>query len=166
MFNKGRINSEISPFPCRIVEAFWDITQRLLVLGYQRFDTTCWSHLQGTAWPYSWDQQVVPKRRQITTNLRYVTSQKSKCLKLHCNILLGAFCKAYIAQLYFFALLSGPLPREAAHPWIIRTNWGTNQQQFIIKLLDMLQYLIIKLPGKYSSKAFKTCTKKGIHVCY
>jgi hypothetical protein len=65
-----------------------DVTQCRLVFIYRRFGTIYWSHLQGSKQsslvflfgrPDIWrlDKYVVLKRRQLTTTLRCVISQKN-----------------------------------------------------------------------------------------
>lgn len=40
---------------------FWDVTQHRLVLSYQCFGTTYWSHLLWTAWPLKWGPKGCPE---------------------------------------------------------------------------------------------------------
>jgi hypothetical protein len=57
---------------------------RLLVASYRRCETIYRSRLPGSKvslltgllYPWRWDQYVIPKRRILTANLRWVTSQK------------------------------------------------------------------------------------------
>ena len=57
---------------------FWVITQRVVVISYKRFVTTCRSHLQSSRIlePSGWDRYIVPKRRQEITTTRCVMTQK------------------------------------------------------------------------------------------
>jgi hypothetical protein len=52
----------------------WDVTQRRPVVSCLRFAT---EKLVNT---WTCDREVVPKRRQLTSNLRHVTSQKNENL--------------------------------------------------------------------------------------
>ena len=55
-----------------------DVMQHRLVASYRRFRTTYWPYLGGTSCPRICDRKAVPKRRQLTANLRCLTSQKSE----------------------------------------------------------------------------------------
>ena len=52
---------------------FWVITQRIVIISYRRFGTTCWSRRMGSI--------VVPKRRQEITHTRCVITQKNGVLR-------------------------------------------------------------------------------------
>jgi hypothetical protein len=70
----------------RFPPLFWVVTQRGLVVSYRRCGTTYRSYPQVSffldyfTFEYG-TRQVVPKRRKVTTKLRWVTSQKSEDLK-------------------------------------------------------------------------------------
>jgi hypothetical protein len=55
---------------------FGDVMQRSFVVSCRRFERSVLELLN----PWKWDRQVVPKRRQLTTKLRWVTSQKNEDL--------------------------------------------------------------------------------------
>jgi hypothetical protein len=65
---------------------FWDVTRRRLVVLYQRFGSTCLSHLQGSS---SWRRRQGTQLRSFyrdlpvyqSTNLRCVVSQKTAGVK-------------------------------------------------------------------------------------
>jgi len=62
----------------------WDVTQRRLVVSYQRFakpSSPNFKRLLTMLNSWRWHQWVVPKRRQLTTNQRCITSQKSDNLE-------------------------------------------------------------------------------------
>jgi hypothetical protein len=60
---------------------FWDVTQRRLVVSCRRFGRTYRSHLDSywTTW-FSKTGPLLCPETSVTTNLRYITSQKSKDL--------------------------------------------------------------------------------------
>ena len=81
---------------------FWKVTQRLLVVSYWRFGTTCRSHPQvwgrrmlATAWPLKMGPAGGPET-SVTTNKRFVTSQKRENLNI------------VYSFLYFWLMLHDP----------------------------------------------------------
>jgi hypothetical protein len=69
---------------------FWVITQQVAAIHHRRFGTTYRFHLQWSAEyilkgqdPWSWDRQVVPKRRQeITTNCWVVVQRNAVLISI------------------------------------------------------------------------------------
>jgi len=64
-----------------IYKVLWDVTQRKLYLAADVLGTTSVPSL--VLGPWKWDRYVVPKRRYLTNNTRWLTPQKSEGLKLH-----------------------------------------------------------------------------------
>jgi len=62
---------------------FWDLTQRRLVVYCRRVGTAYLSHFQRSSIPDCWtlengNKWSLPKRRQRSTNLHFLTFQKTK----------------------------------------------------------------------------------------
>jgi hypothetical protein len=56
---------------------FWVITRRKVVWN-RRFENAYLSHRQGTASPWRWTRDVIPKRRFQTTSSRVITQKKEE----------------------------------------------------------------------------------------
>ena len=93
---KIRLNSYFRHSVNEKSSPFCDVTRRRLLDTYRRFGTDSWSHRQWLSIPKDScgrDQQFVPKRRWVTTNLSCITSKKTEDF---IEVVLEHATKAYV----------------------------------------------------------------------